>query len=99
MMITKHPSCLPFEFIACGGWLVSSRDAINTWLLKDGENCMPAPAGAPGIARQLALTVEQYVVFDQIRRRGQGLIRARHSDWDAAFEEPLRFIDPLTQSP
>ena len=47
MMMTRHPSYLPFEFMACGGLLVSNDNRANHWLLRDGENCLLAPASGP----------------------------------------------------
>ena len=54
MMMTKHPSYLPFEFMSCGGLLISNNNRANHWLLRDGENCLLAPASAPAIADCLA---------------------------------------------
>jgi glycosyltransferase involved in cell wall biosynthesis len=54
MMMTRHPSYLPFEFMACGGLLVSNDNPTNSWLLQHGYNCLLAPASGPAIAERLA---------------------------------------------
>lgn len=41
-MLTKHPSYLPFEAMACGCAVIVNENEANTWLLRDGENCVVA---------------------------------------------------------
>ncbi len=47
-MLTKHPSYLPFEAMACGCTVLTNENAANRWLFRDGENCLLAkPALTP----------------------------------------------------
>jgi glycosyltransferase involved in cell wall biosynthesis len=93
MMMTRHPSYLPFEFMACGGLLVSNNNRANHWLLEDGRNCLLAPPSGPAIAERLAQAVEQFDDLLPVRRAGWELIRRRHSDWDAAFAGVWDFME------
>jgi GT2 family glycosyltransferase/SAM-dependent methyltransferase len=97
MMMTRHPSYLPFEFMACGGLLVTNDNRANHWLLADGQNCLLAPASGPAIADRLADAVERFDDLLTVRRRGWDLVRRRHSDWDAAFAEVWRFIEGVSR--
>lgn len=96
MMMTRHPSYLPFEFMACGGLVVSNTNPANTWLLQNGYNCLLAPATAPAIARQLAHAVEHYDDLRSLRRNGQELVACHHSDWDHALADVHAFMEGLS---
>lgn len=96
MMMTRHPSYLPFEFMACGGLLVSNVNRANAWLLEDGVNCLLTPASAPAIASRLSEAVLHFDDLFEVRRRGHELIHRDHSDWDRAFAGVLDFLDSLT---
>jgi glycosyltransferase involved in cell wall biosynthesis len=93
MMMTKHPSYLPFEFMGCGGLIVSNHNPANAWLLKDGENCLLAAPSGPTIADRLADAVEGYESLLDVRRAGHQLVAQHHADWDKAFAGVLAFID------
>ncbi|MFM7207901.1 MAG: glycosyltransferase [Planctomycetaceae bacterium] len=96
MMMTRHPSYLPFEFMACGGLLVSNDNRANHWLLRDGENCLLAPPSAPAIADRLAWAVDHYDELLPVRRSGWETIRRSHSNWDHAFADVWSFMHGLT---
>ncbi len=97
MMMTRHPSYLPFEFMGCGGLLVSNDNRANHWLLEDGRNCLLAPPSGPAIAERLAYAVEHFDELLPVRRAGWEVIRRRHSDWDAAFAGVWDFMDGLAE--
>jgi hypothetical protein len=99
MMMTRHPSYLPFEFMACGGLLVSNDNRANHWLLRDGENCLLAPASGPAIADRLAWAIDHYDDLLPVRRNGWETIRRNHSNWDHAFADVWEFIDGLSVQP
>jgi hypothetical protein len=99
MMMTRHPSYLPFEFMGCGGLLVSNDNRANHWLLDDGVNCLLAPPSGPAIADRLAYAVEHFDDLLAVRRRGWDTIRQRHSNWDTAFDDVWRFMHGLAAEP
>ncbi len=92
MMMTRHPSYLPFELMGCGCLLVTNDNRANHWLLQHGENCLLAPASGPAIADRLAQAVEQFDELYHVRRRGWEVIQQRHSNWDTAFAQVWRFM-------
>ena len=93
MMMTRHPSYLPFEFMGCGGLLVSNDNRANHWLLEDGRNCLLAPPSGPAIAERLAYAVENFDALLPVRQAGWDLIRRRHSDWDTALANAWDFME------
>ncbi len=98
MMMTRHPSYLPFEFMACGGLMVSNNNRANHWLLRDGQNCLLAPASAPAIADRLQWAIDNYEETLAIRRAGWETIRLNHSNWDRAFSDVWGFIESVSPS-
>ena len=99
MMMTKHPSYLPFEFMSCGGLLISNNNRANHWLLRDGENCLLAPASAPAIADCLTGAIDHYDDLFPVRHSGWEMIRRNHSNWDQTFANVWAFIDGLSTEP
>jgi len=101
MMMTKHPSYLPFEMMACGCLVVANRNAANTWLLKDGENCLIAPPTAWSIADALERALTDDEALQKIRSEAITRIQMHHSDWNQSLGRVADFIlglAPLNRS-
>lgn len=92
MMMTKHPSYLPFELMACGSTVMTNYNAANTWLLKDGENCFLAPPTASNIAATLAYALDHYEETAAIRENAAHHIRNTLSGWDASLGAVADFM-------
>jgi O-antigen biosynthesis protein len=58
LMLTKHPSYQPFEFMASGVACVSNRNPDTAWFLRDGENCLLADPLPGAIAESLGALVD-----------------------------------------
>jgi glycosyltransferase involved in cell wall biosynthesis len=85
LTVSRHPSYLPLELMACGVPVVAFDNPWGHWLLRDGENCLLAKRTADSLTDRL----EKLVVDPSLRKRlaAQGLadIAAHHSDWDKAL--------------
>lgn len=92
MMMTKHPSYLPFELMACGALVVTNYNEANTWLLKDGENCLLSHPSASCLTETLSYALEHYDDLDHIRQRAADQILADAGDWDSSLGEVAKFI-------
>jgi O-antigen biosynthesis protein len=92
MMMTKHPSYLPFEMMACGTLVVCNRNPANAWLLRDGENCLLAEPSASCLATTLERALLNHDAMLPIRTRGSELIREAHGDWAAALGRVADFM-------
>jgi len=96
MMMTRHPSYLPFEMMACGTLVVANRNSANSWFLKDGENCLVSEPTASCLADTLVDALLHYDSYAPIRRRAAELIRTEHSDWATAMNEVAAFMHEPT---
>jgi O-antigen biosynthesis protein len=92
MMMTKHPSYLPFELMACGAIVVTNFNSANTWLLKDGDNCLLSEPSASSLFETLNYALENYDMLGQLRDRASKEIYEESNDWDASFSEVAQFI-------
>lgn len=92
MMMTKHPSYLPFELMACGSLVVTNYNEANTWLLKDGENCLLSLPSASCLAQTLSFALENYDNLGMIRESAVEAIQAGYGDWDKSFKEVSAFM-------
>lgn len=92
MMMTKHPSYLPFELMACGALVVSNFNQANTWLLKDGKNCLLSPASANCLADTLSHAIQNYEELSEIREYAAGQMQNEFGAWDKSLEEVTQYI-------
>jgi glycosyltransferase involved in cell wall biosynthesis len=92
MMMTKHPSYLPFELMASGAIVVTNFNQANTWLLKDGENCLLSAPSATCLAATLAYALEHYDELAPLRERAANEILHEASDWDKSLGEVAQFL-------
>jgi GT2 family glycosyltransferase/glycosyltransferase involved in cell wall biosynthesis len=85
LTVSKHPSYLPLELMACGVPVVAFDNPWGHWILRDGENCLLAKRTVDSLADRL----ERLCVDGELRRRlsAQGLadIAAHHADWERAL--------------
>jgi glycosyltransferase involved in cell wall biosynthesis len=99
LMMTRHPSYLPMEMMACGALLVTNDNPTNRWLLKDGRNCLLAPPAADALAARLESVVNNYEVHDGIRAQAMRMVREGFSDWDGQFSRVASFLEDFVCSP
>jgi GT2 family glycosyltransferase/glycosyltransferase involved in cell wall biosynthesis len=85
LTVSKHPSYLPLELMACGVPVVAFDNPWGHWILRDEENSLLAKRTADHLADQL----ERLCVDQELRERlsAQALedIAASHGDWDTAL--------------
>jgi glycosyltransferase involved in cell wall biosynthesis len=92
MMMTKHPSYLPFELMACGSIVVTNHNEANTWLLKDGENCLLSPPSASCLAETLSFALENYEMLGAIRNHATVSILEGYGNWDNSFDNVSTYM-------
>jgi glycosyltransferase involved in cell wall biosynthesis/SAM-dependent methyltransferase len=81
-MATRHPSYLPFELMACGAAVVTTRNIHTSWLLEDNDNCLLCEATRSDIVRAISVLIDQPDVRNRIAKRGQEVVARDHADWD-----------------
>lgn len=85
-MATRHPSYLPFELMACGAAVVTTRNPHTGWMLRDGENSLLCEMTRSDIAATVDRLVGDDGLRDAIAAQGRADIEARHRDWNATLE-------------
>ena len=95
LTVSRHPSYIPLELMACGAPSVAFDSPDFTWLLRDGQNALLTERTVDGLTDAL----ERLVVDTELRQRlsEQGLrdIAAHHSSWEKALAGIYPFMcDP-----
>ncbi|SRR6266498_1273842 len=95
MMFTKHPSYLPFEFMASGCMVVSNKNTATKWFLQDGYNCMLTDSTPTCIAETLEEALLNVKKREEIVTNAHQMILSQFSDWESQMNKIYRFmIDP-----
>ncbi len=95
MMLTRHPSYIPLELMACGCVAVTNVNKWTSWLLKDGENCLLAPATVSGIAETVERALLDEGLRESIREKALTMVRNEYLDWASEAEHIFRYLlDP-----
>ncbi len=95
MMMTKHPSYLPFELMACGAIVVTNFNQANTWLLKDGENCLLSSPSPSCLAATISYALDHYDELTGLRQQAINNIFDVDGGWDVSLDEVAQFLlDP-----
>ena len=92
MMMTKHPSYLPLELMACGCLVVANDNPANAWLLMSGTNSLLAPPTVSAIAETLGRAVEDYDNLLSLRENARQDVLAR-SSWETELAGVLAFLN------
>lgn len=91
MSMTRHPSYLPLELMACGCLPVVNMNPATGWLLEHERNCLVSPASVSAIAETLARAVKDYDTLKHVRRQSILDARAR-SSWSGELAAVSQFI-------
>jgi glycosyltransferase involved in cell wall biosynthesis len=90
LMVTKHPSYQPFEFMASGVACVSNRNPATDWFFRDGENCLLASPRPDAIARRIGELVDDPGLRAGIAE--SALAQVRRVRWEEQIERIWRVI-------
>jgi GT2 family glycosyltransferase len=95
MMLTRHPSYIPLELMACGCVAVTNINGWTSWLLKDSENCLLAPATATGISETVERALVDQPLREKIRASALEMVRSEYLDWSSDAEHIFNYLcDP-----
>jgi glycosyltransferase involved in cell wall biosynthesis len=92
MMMTCHPSYLPFELMASGALVITNRNPHTAWFLQDRENCLLAEGSVSSLAESIIEGLADTDLRQRITQRAGNLIQSQYSDWDAQAEKVFRCI-------
>jgi glycosyltransferase involved in cell wall biosynthesis len=92
LMFTRHPSYLPFEFMASGCLVVTNRNEATSWLLRDGENCLLAEPSVECLAEALHRGLTEPDLHRRITDNALNDIRAKYADWTGQMANIYQFM-------
>lgn len=92
LMMTCHPSYLPFELMASGALVIANVNPYNRWLLKDRENCLLSENSPTALADALEEGLRNHQLRDRLVENAAAMIRERYHDWDGQMEKIYRFM-------
>jgi glycosyltransferase involved in cell wall biosynthesis len=92
LSVSKHPSYLPLELMACGVPSVAFDSPDFSWLLRNGENCLLTERTVDGIVDALERLVVDPELRDRLARRGLADVAANHSSWEKALAGVYGFL-------
>ena len=85
LTVSKHPSYLPLELMACGVPVVAFDNPWGHWILRDGENCLLADRTSDGLADRLERLCVDKGLRERLQAQGLRDIAQRHNSWDDAL--------------
>jgi glycosyltransferase involved in cell wall biosynthesis len=85
LTVSKHPSYLPLELMACGVPVVAFDNPWGHWILRDEENSLLAKRTVDHLADQLERMCVDQELRERLSTRALEDIAAAHGDWDAAL--------------
>lgn len=92
-MMTKHPSYLPLELMACGAAVVTNENPANDWLFEHESNCLLSRPTRAGVVEALLRAAKD----PELRQRlGNGAAeRMRRTTWE---RQASRTYDQLSRA-
>ncbi|MFL5312693.1 MAG: glycosyltransferase family 4 protein [Myxococcales bacterium] len=90
LMLTKHPSYLPFELMSCGAVPVANVNSANAWLLRHEETALVAEPSPSLLLDALERLLRDAALRQRLSAAGQTLIRG--FTWDEQIDRVLRFM-------
>jgi GT2 family glycosyltransferase len=85
LQISRHPSYLPLELMACGVPMVAPDSEWFKWLFQDGENSALAMRTFDGIVENLDELIRDKAKRTKLAANALSTIDSGHSSWDAAM--------------
>jgi glycosyltransferase involved in cell wall biosynthesis len=92
MMMTRHPSYLPMELMACGSVVITNRNPDTAWFLKDGENCLLADPSPTSLTERIMEGLEDAGMRRRISTRAKEVIAESYSNWKEPIEKIHRYM-------
>lgn len=95
MQISRHPSYLPLELMACGVPMVAPDSSYFTWLFEPGVNSMVAMRSVEDIVERLEMLINDRALREELGRNALATIDTNHGSWDSALDHIFGYMsDP-----
>lgn len=95
LQISRHPSYLPLELMACGVPMVAPDSSWFSWLFTDGENSLLAMRTFEDIVERLDILIRDAALRKKLSAGALKTIDEAHSSWDTALSGVYGYLcDP-----
>lgn len=98
LTVSKHPSYLPLELMACGTATVAFDNPWGHWILRNDENSVLVKRTVDGLVDGLERLVLDAPLRERLAAQGCRDIAARHSDWSSALGGIYDYLRDPTSS-
>lgn len=85
LTVSKHPSYLPLELMACGAPIVAFDNPWGHWILRDRENCLLADRTVDGLTDRLERLCVDMGLRERLQRQALKDIAESHGSWTDAL--------------
>lgn len=85
-MATRHPSYLPFEWMACGTAVVTNRNPHTAWLLRHEENCLICELTQSDIVDAVSRLIDDRALRDALAESAYERVCLDHGDWKVSCD-------------
>lgn len=92
LSVSKHPTYIPLQLMACGALVVANDNPANGWLLRDGENSLLADPTADALAEALERGLTDEALRGRLSVQGAHDIERQHSDWEPEIDRVYQFL-------
>ncbi|MEP7362265.1 MAG: glycosyltransferase [Acidobacteriota bacterium] len=99
LMMTRHPSYLPLELMACGAMVITNRNPDTAWLLRDEENCLLADPTPSALAARIETGLRDTAMRNRIAAQAAAEISSQFAGWDGAAERIFRYMQSELERP
>jgi len=97
LMLTRHPSYLPFELMSCGAVPVANVNPANAWLLRHEETALVAEPSPTLLAESLERLLRDARLRERLALAGEKLVRS--FTWDDQIDRVYRFMSAPAAQP
>ena len=92
LSVSKHPTYIPLQLMACGALVVANDNPANGWLLRDEENGLLADPTPDALAAALERGLGDRELRARLTKQAAVDIAERHSDWDTQIDRIYDFM-------
>ena len=93
LQISRHPSYLPLELMACGVPMVAPKSRDFDWLFIDGVNSIRTDMTIDGVKESLSKLIESASLRHQLSVGASKTIDSHHSNWDVAISGIFNYLE------
>ncbi len=95
LTVSKHPSYLPLELMACGVPVVAFDNPAGGWILRHERNCLLAERTVDGLAAALERLCRDHELRVRLARQAVTDVGAAHGSWEKSLASVVRILaDP-----